>query len=542
MASLNAKTGALGRRLAAHLLRRTSYQFTRERIELFATKTADEAVDELMNLTPLVVEQPIDYLNGQPWINPVVGSPSTNAFKRLYVTSWWVNEALHDPSIGHKMMFFLHSNFVTNYGGTKSHELFDYLALLRYYALGNFKELALKMTLNPMMLRYLDGTYNTKNNPNENYAREFFELFTIGKGPQIGEGNYTNYTEEDVQAAARVLTGIKASAYNERHDYVDADNNIPTGYYTYDLHATSDKTFSSAFQNTVISGAVDEADMTRELEDFVDMVFAQDETARFICRKLYRFFVSGKIDAEIETDIIEPLAAVFRDNNYELLPVLTTLLKSQHFYDEDDSTNSDEIIGSLFKTPLDIVLNIISYFKLEIPDALTDPENHYLNFYGGSVIVDQLERSHLRLFRPDSVAGYPAFFQQPNWHREWFSSSSIVARYGIADRFIKGYSSDGGFNLGGVKLDVVDFVRNNISDPFNSFTVISELLEDMTCETIPSQRFGYFLLEIFLDDIDLNDWTIEWARYVATEDDVEVRIALERLVKHMLFSPEFQLM
>ncbi len=542
MASLNEKTGVLGRRLAAHLLRRTSYQFTRERIELFATKTAVDAVDELMTLLAPTVEQPIDYANGQTWINPDAGSPSSDPLKKLFVTGWWVNEALNDSSIGHKMSFFLHSNFVINHDLGKSQELFDYLALMRYYTLGNFKELALKVTLNPMMLKYLDGTYNTKNNPNENYAREFFELFTIGKGPQVGPGDYTNYTETDIQAAAKILTGIKAPALPDRPVYLDSDNNIPTGYYDYSLHDTTDKTFSAAFQNTVITGATASSDIERELQDFVDMIFAQDETARFICRKIYRFFVSGKIDTEIEQDIIEPLATVFRDSNYELLPVMNMLLKSQHFYDEDDSTNNDEIIGGLLKSPLELTLNITSYFKLDIPDPINDAENHYLLFYASGIVIDQLYRSNLYLFRPDAVAGYPAYYQQPNWHREWLTSSSIVPRYEIPDLFIKGQRSDGEFNLGGVQLDVVDFVKNNVSDPFNPFIIIAELMEDFCPEPVASQRFSYFLVEIFLDDIDFNDWTIEWARYTATNNDVEVRIALERLIKYMLFAPEFQLM
>ncbi len=541
MASLNEKTGVLGRRLAAHLLRRTSYQYTKERIENFATKTIEDAVNELLTVTAPVVDQPIDYANGQTWINPMSDSPSADPFKKLYVSGWWTNEALNSPSILHKVMFFLHSNFVINNDFGRSEELYDYLALLRHYATGNFKELAVKITLNPLMLKYLDGTYNIRSNPNENYAREFFELFTIGKGEQISEGNYTNYTEEDVQAAAKVLTGFKAPSIVERENYLDAETNIPTGYGFYTHHNSADKTFSSAFQGTTISGAVDEDDMMRELQDFVDMVFAQDETARFICRKIYRFFVSGKIDAEIEQDIIEPLAAIFRNNNYELMPVLTALLKSSHFYDEDDSSNTDEIIGGLFKTPLDLVLNIMSYFKLEVPDPLTEPEMHYLHFYGMGLQINFLSKSGLPLFIPDSVAGYPAYYQQPNWHREWFTSSSVIPRYEVPGMLVRGISSANTSDPA-VKLNLTNYIKENVSDPYNSFNIVSELTQDLFCEQILPERFGYFLLEIFLDDIDFNDWTLEWARFESTTDDTEVKIALDRFIKHMLFSPEFQLM
>ena len=98
---------------------------------------------------------------------------------------------------------------------------YDYLRLLNFYALGNIKTFAKKITLDNAMLRYLDNTENNATNPNENYAREFLELFTILKGPQVSDENYTNYTEIDIQQAAKVFTGFKKKErqiYN-RHRY-----------------------------------------------------------------------------------------------------------------------------------------------------------------------------------------------------------------------------------------------------------------------------------------------------------------------------------
>jgi len=104
----------------------------------------------------------------------------------------------------HKLVFFLHTCFtVAKDSG------YDYLKLLDFYAYGSVKTLAKKITFDNAMLYYLDNTTNNKNNPNENYAREFLELFTILKGPQISEGNYTNYTETDIQQAAKIFSGIK---------------------------------------------------------------------------------------------------------------------------------------------------------------------------------------------------------------------------------------------------------------------------------------------------------------------------------------------
>ena len=111
-------------------------------------------------------------------------------------------------SLREKMVLFWHNHFVTALGTIGDPRYgFRYNALLRKYALGNFKELALAITIDGAMLKYLNGNRNSKAAPDENYARELQELFTIGKGPEIGPGDYTNYTEDDVKAAAKVLTG-----------------------------------------------------------------------------------------------------------------------------------------------------------------------------------------------------------------------------------------------------------------------------------------------------------------------------------------------
>ena len=109
------------------------------------------------------------------------------------------------------------------------------------------------------MLYYLDNSENNKNNPNENYAREFLELFTIGKGEQVDDGDYTNYTEHDVVQAARVFSGIK---FKNNRDNYDPDtvktphypSGIPKGYIKTNVHDPADKTFSYAFNYQKITG------------------------------------------------------------------------------------------------------------------------------------------------------------------------------------------------------------------------------------------------------------------------------------------------
>ena len=309
MPSLNPRNGPLGTRLAAHLLRRCTYCPSRSLIDSFATKTANEAVTDLMNFAahPPIMEEPIDPETGSPWIIDDTVTPTSGDFFLIRcVKAWWTYEAMHDPTLRHKMTYFLHTNFSTVADSLNSKHFYDHLLLLRYYALGNFRILSKKICTDNVMLEYLDNTVNSRWNPNENYAREYLELFTIGKGPQVGPGDYTHYTEVDVVEAAKVLTGFRVD-WSRDYDQpdngenIDPDTGIHRGFVDSWAHETSDKTFSHAFQNTVITGRDTEAGMFDELDDFVSMIFQQDETARAVCRRLYRFFVRTEISSTSRT-------------------------------------------------------------------------------------------------------------------------------------------------------------------------------------------------------------------------------------------------
>lgn len=543
MASLAVKTGVLGKRLAAHLLRRTTYCPSQEHIDTFKNMTATQAVNELVNLKSLTMEQPVDPANNQPWINNGVEPVNDDFRLRKYVKAWWLEEAMKNLSLRHKMVFFLHTNFSTHAESMSSERFFDYLALLDHYCLGNFRVLAEKMTLDNLMLRYLDNYINTDDSPNENYAREFLELFTIGKGPQIGEGNYTNYTESDIVEAAKVLTGFRISW--TRGEHIDPDTDIPRGRTGWWAHERSDKTFSEAFQNTTITGAINEEDMWRELSDFVDMIFDQDATAIHICRKIYRFFVSRNITSAVEQDIILPLASTFRNSDYSLESVMKQLLKSQHFYDADDSNSSDQIIGALLKSPLDLYTQAMVQLKVPVPNPTSssqeERELHYDTFYRRGVQDVLFENAGFNLFQPPSVASYPAYHQNPTFHRNWFSSSSIIARYKWPEMLITGKRVLVWGDLG-LQIDMVGFVENNISNPYSAATIVTEMLELMLPETPSLDRYNYFLNGAFMGGLPLDDWAMEWSEYVSSGDPEGIRPGLNNLLQGIMFSPEYQLM
>lgn len=550
MASLNPLQGTLGHRRAAHLLRRTSFRFTKQKVDALAGQTAAQALPSLLQLSPLQLDQPIyNYFDPQnpgavdikTWCLPVGAAlPDQDFVLRRWVMTWWAHEALNDPGIGHKMSFFWHQYMITTIQTLGSANFFDYLRLMRWGALGNFKKLALKLVTDNVMLKYLNNHDNTKANPNENFAREFLELFTIGKGPQAGPGDYTNYTEDDIVQSAKLLTGFRV---NLQRTNIDPETGFPRGVASITQHATGNKTFSPRFQNKTIVGGTNAAGMEKELADYVDLIFAQPETARHLCRRFYRFFVNQKITAEIESDIITPLANLLIASNFEIKPVLERLLQSEHFFDADDSSNTDEIVSGMIKSPIELAFQSLSFFNVPIPDPKTQPQL-WFNFYSRVLLQRIFGDANLPLFYANDVAGYSAYHQEPDFSHQWFSSSTIIARYKLGEMLLTGKFSYGANpnQLIGIKLDIVAWTKNGgvISDPSDAYVLVKDLLQYMMAETVDPDRFDYFYTKIFLDGLPAADWTYEWQSYLNTGNPAEVKIPLERLVKAIMYSQEYQ--
>lgn len=552
MASLDPLNSQLGLRRAKHLLRRATFNYTKDQLELFASMTAVEAVNSLANNNPtLKINEPYDPLpNTSPdgyWIS---STELPNTFtgqgrKRAIVSGWWWYNALNEVTLKYKLSFFLHTCFVVgkDSGVGLSPFFYDHLRLLDYYALGNVKTLAKKITLDNGMLDYLDNTQNNKTNPNENYAREYLELFTILKGDQIGEGNYTNYTEVDVQQAAKVFSGFKKKY--DRNGDIDPETNIPIGYVAEGQHEPSDKTFSSAFGGQTILGRSTVSGIMEEMDDFVEMVFAQPETAKAYCRKLYRYFVKSSWNNTIETDVITPLSQQLIANNYELAPVVKTLLSSNHFYDLDDSDSTDNNIGAIIKSPLQLLSEICSIFDVSIPNPETESLNFYNNFYFKFIHDTYFESAGMDIFNPDSVAGYPAYYQEPNFDRNWFTSNTLIGRYKLIESLILGKNSITSGNIY-TSLDSVLFVENKIDEEAakNPNALISEISELLYPESIDTDRVNYFK-QFLIEDSDDYYWTGAWLQYINTrtsDDKLTVKTRLDALITAMVNAAEFQLM
>ncbi len=549
MASLNPLAGTLGKKLATHLLRRATFGPAKNDIDIWAGNTVSQGVKDLFKALP-AYDPPKDPATGADWINPKpteANSPQEDLKEHLNV--WWIDKMCHSGiSIGEKMAFFYHTHFTTIKSRIRfAPAIYYQIALFRYYALGNFKEITKKICMDNAMLMHLDGQLNEVGRPNENFGREFLELYSIGKGVQKGPSDYTNYTEEDVVEAARVFSGFGID-----EDFTGTDpesglvrGRVKTGNGTLAArHDAGAKIFSKAFQNTVIEpkemidGKATEAAALDEISQLVDMVFDQEETARHICRKLYRFFVYYKISEEIEQDIIIPLAGTFRDNNFEIQPVLEQLLSSQHFYDQDNSVNTDDIVGAVIKSPLELVLGTLRFFKVEITtDA--DLEKYYETYY--RAVIRELKFHGMDFYEPFEVAGYTAYHQAPSYNRNWISANYLAERYKYAENLLNGFYGENDNLL--CKLNVMEYVADpkNISDPSNPEKLTRELTEYLLPQEITEERFNYFMNTILLDDLSIMNWKSEWQQYQLTGDDTNVRVQLERLVKAIMQSPEYQL-
>ena len=567
MASLNEITGVLGRKRAAHLLRRATFGPTIPEIDQFAALTATQALALLFDDTAENPPPPIDPLTGSTWVDPtgVAGPPKAGSGNSeqdqlfQYFQAWHMDVMRKAPlTLKERITWFMHTHLPASWSQINQSEAIYYQnCLYRHYAYGSFKELFKKICVDNAMLRYLDGYSNKKNAPNENFAREMLELYSIGKGQQVAEGDYTNYTEDDIKAATRVLTGWEL---DETYSYLDADTGLPIGKMRSHLagdnttelateHDTGAKTFTEKFGGAVVQpseimeGFATVEAAYGELDAMIEMIFARQETGRFIARKLYRFFVYHFITEEVETDIIEPLAQILMDNEFSIVELLTVLLKSEHFYDEDDAIKDNDNEGALIKSPVDLFTGLCRMFEIQFPDRETETVTFYDDM---AFVVSNLVDQGLNFYEPFEVAGYPAYHQIPGYNRNWITTYALAHRYQAAGILMRTQeqSTERSF-----QLDIVDWVENSghISDPSDTLELMDVLVNNLFALQLTQERYDYFLYTVFLDYTGTNLayarglWTQEWNLYTGSDDDTVVRNLLERLFSAFIETPEFQL-
>lgn len=544
MSSLNPiDLGApLGRKNAAHLLRRTTFGPSRADIDAFSNYNINQALTILLQ-DQLSVDPPVDLKTGQSWVNPGPTDANSDPSELMDMTfAWWFN-LMHTSgnSIIDRMAWFYHTHFTTISSRiNRGTAIYYQIKLFRYYALGNFKELSKKICYDNAMLVHLDGRLNDIGRPNENFAREFFELYTIGKGDQVGPDDYSTFTEQDVIESSKVLSG-----YNVDWGYtnIDPDTGVAMGVLrgSGDIasnHDATAKTFSARFQNTVIQPNQligDQATKVAaldELDQLVTMIFSQEEAARYICRRLYRYFVYYDITEEIENDIIGPLAQTFIANDYEIVPVLEQLFRSTHFFDTDNGTETDDNRGGIIKAPLEIVLGALRFFNIQFPDSTSDLNGFYQASY--DLIYRKMRNQGLDFYEPFEVAGYQAYHQAPAFNRNWITSNNLARRYQISTDLLLGHKDENDNIL--YKLDILSYCQAEGVDLNSPQAIVTYFVEYLLPEDITQERFDYFKSTLLIDVDEVN-----WVSTIIDGEDFQVIFHLENLINAMMQSPEYQL-
>lgn len=549
LSGLTPYSGTFGRNEIIHLLKRTMFGATRADIAAFESMTLTQAIDALLSpsAASLTPAPPINNYNSTRGIDPDVeagadwtiateasssGTVNFNGSRRESLKAWHIGLAINqERTILEKMMLFWHNHFATEVTSTSSLRGYIYLKTIRQYALGNFKDFTRAITFDPAMLQYLNGNLNSKQSPDENYARELQELFTLGKGTGSG------YTEDDVKAAAKVLTGwrtreVVTQATAPRRGRWES-------YFDATRHDTTNKQFSAFFNNTIINGsptANTEANARREIDELLNMIFAQEEVSKFICRKLYTFFIYYKIDAQIEADVITPLAAIFRQSNYDIMPVLRALLLSEHFFDTANQ-------GCYIKSPMDYTIGLSRELGLGFAPA-TDYAAQYaswraLNATNGGSSQGQ------DILDPPSVSGWPAYYQTPNFHEMWVNTDTYMRRIKFADQLMttNGLTVATTWRL---KLDFIAFIQSFGTDAQDPNLVIDKALEVLYRVPLSVGVRNTLKAATLLQGQNGDQyWTDAWINYVNAPTNTTfkniVLTRLNALFTNILHRPELHL-
>jgi uncharacterized protein (DUF1800 family) len=498
-------------------------------VDYFSTRTMSQSVDELLAplapnptapvkeyLTTVTVGAKPDanILQGTTWVNDINSDGTVQSQRIASYKKWWAGVMINqDRSIREKMIFLWINHFGNEADDVaNANWIYQQHSLIRQHCLGNFKQLVRGMSIDPAMLKYLNGYLSTASAPDENYGRELQELFAIGKGPG------SQYTEQDVKEAAKALTGwrINATTYKS--------------YFDSTKHSAVGKQFSSFYNNTLVAGRTGATAGDMELDDLLTMIFAQGEVAKFMVRKLYRWFVYYEIDATTENNVIAPLADIFRNNNYDIKPVLSALFKSEHFFDILNQ-------GCVIKTPADLVIGSMREFSVSMPLA-SDWDTSYGHW---NTLYSLMNNQGLNLHDPPNVAGMPAYYQEPLFHEIWISSDSLPKRNQFTDIMTNsGYTR----NTFKMQFDFIAFAKT-LPNPGNPNDLIDDTIKRIYRISVSPQVKQQMKTQLLLSNQQYDYyWTNAWADYIANPIVANYNIVntrLKDLFRYLMNLSEYQL-
>jgi uncharacterized protein (DUF1800 family) len=379
---------------AAHLLRRMGFGGSPEEIETLAARGREGAVDYLINYNQLdnaaldaLIQQGFNFSNPDDFPN----------FNRVELQRWWFTRMVHTRRpFEEKMTLFWHNHFAT--ADSKVDDRFMYVQnlKLRARALDRFDALLLTVAQDPAMLLWLDGVVNVKNSPNENWARELQELFTMGIYDVVT--GQPNYTEDDVKEIARAFTGWKFFL-----NRADATRN-PFNFQFFINPPDHDESSKTIYGQTAnFSG-----------EDVITLVASKPATGRYLVKKLFEFFVYPlDLNSAADKVTIDKFADVYISGNHSIKELVRAIFVSDEFF-------SERALFALVKSPAELVVGAI-----RMTGAKYNPGNNTR----GNVSYTLVQFSNLlgqELFNPPDVAGWDSGLG-------WINTSWLLNRFTYAD-------------------------------------------------------------------------------------------------------------
>lgn len=545
--ALTPYSGPFGKPELIHLLRRTLFGVSPSDIKFFQGKSLTQVVDMLLDIPATSPDPPIRAYQGKAlttfdstvafgstWIDtkPIPSEQDPNGARRGSYKQWWTQlMTMQERNLREKMMLFWHNHLVTDTNDTVSIAIlaYRYNSLLRSSCVANFRKLLYDITIDSAMLRYLNGEKSTAAAPDENYGRELQELFCVGKGKD------SKYTEDDVKAAARVLTGWTVNY---------ADNYQPV--FRIARHDTKDKQFSAFYGNKIIKGSTGDTAGSDEINALLDMILATSEASKFIARKLFSFFVYYDINSDTESNLITPLADLFRASGYEIKPTLKALFTSDWFF-------KSEYRGAMIKSPVDFTIGMARQLEIAWP---ADPLAFEARYYFASLLYNAMFAQGQEVGDPPNVAGWPAYYQQPSFHELWVDTASYPPRLTLVDALVnKGYSTGNNNSTQWnntqskskiFKVDPIAFAAR-LSNPSDPNALINELVQlfygpDVSVTVKNSLKTTYLLKGQVTDFY----WSNAYNSYIANpnnpgDDGKQVPKQLTDLFAYMFSAAEYHL-
>lgn len=382
------------RQRIAHLLRRAGLSASKSEIDHYLPLGVQGAINALLDFD----KQPEEFNDDE--LITLLRADAPN-LRPPIVTDWWIYRILMTKRpLQERLALFWHNHFATSASKVQRGEfLLMQIQMFQRMGISNFHDLVLEVSRDPAMLVWLDGISNIKGKPNENYARELLELFTVGIG---------NYTEQDIKEAARAFTGWTVRRLNGSF------------FFNTSQHDDGEKTF---FGQTGNFGG----------EDIVRMAVEHPATARFISEKFYLSFIADVPDKKA----IDALAKSFRESNYSIKALLYRIFTSETFW-------SEKAYRKRIKSPVEFVIGTLR--QMGVPDRLRESN---VQAAQGQRLTRAFVRLSASLMRKmGQMPLYPPSVKGWDGGTAWISSATMLERMKFADVLTGATMGPGGGRAG----------------------------------------------------------------------------------------------